>query len=72
VAKPKEGRMGWDMKSGFQEALGKYIAIIDGDGQMPVSDIPIVYRLIKTGKYDLVKTFRIKRYDGLHRKSLRM
>lgn len=70
VAKPKEGRMGWDMRSGFDAARGQYIAVIDGDGQMPVSDIPIVYRLIKTGKYDLVKTFRIKRFDGWHRKLL--
>ena len=70
VSKPKEGRMGWDMRSGFDEARGIYIAVIDGDGQMPVSDIPIVYELIKTGKYDLVKTFRIQRFDGFHRKFL--
>lgn len=67
VAKRKEGRMGWDMRSGLQSAEGKYIAVIDGDGQMPVSDIPVVYQLIKTNRFDLVKTFRLYRYDGLYR-----
>src|SRR3989344_9679673 len=33
VAKIKEGMMGWDMKSGLNIARGKYIAVIDGDGQ---------------------------------------
>jgi len=60
----KEGGMGWDMRSGLAVANGNYIAVIDGDGQMPASDIPIVYRIIKFGQYDLVKTYRTKRYDG--------
>lgn len=67
VAREKKGKMGWDMRSGMQEARGRYIAVIDGDGQMPVSDIPIVYNIIKTGRYDLVKTFRAKRFDGFFR-----
>ena len=68
VAKKKEGKMGWDMRSGLRSATGKYIAMIDGDGQMPVSDIGTVYTIIKTGKYDLVKTFRAFRFDGLYRR----
>lgn len=63
----KEGGMGWDMRSGLSAASGKYIAVIDGDAQMPSSDIPMVYRLIKVGNYDLVKTYRAKRYDGIIR-----
>jgi glycosyltransferase involved in cell wall biosynthesis len=70
LAKEKEGGMGWDMRSGLAEASGKYIAVIDGDAQMPASDIPIVYRVIKMGKYDLVKTYRAKRYDGFIRSFL--
>jgi glycosyltransferase involved in cell wall biosynthesis len=67
LAHEKEGGMGWDMRSGLSAANGKYIAVIDGDAQMPASDIPIVYGVIKFGKYDLVKTYRAKRYDGFVR-----
>ena len=67
LANEKEGGMGWDMRSGLSAATGKYIAVIDGDAQMPASDIPIVYGVIKFSKYDLVKTYRAKRYDGFIR-----
>lgn len=67
IAKSKRGKMGWDMKSGIMAAHGNYIALIDGDGQMPVSDIPAVYEIISRGTFDLVKTFRARRYDGLYR-----
>jgi glycosyltransferase involved in cell wall biosynthesis len=67
VAEEKKGKMGWDMRSGLSAASGQYIAIIDGDGQMPVSDICVVYNIIKGGDYDLVKTFRAKRGDGFFR-----
>lgn len=70
VSKVKDGRMGWDMRSGLESATGSNIAVIDGDGQMPVSDVVKVYRLLQTGDYDLVKTYRVKRYDGLYRKTL--
>lgn len=66
----KEGRMGWDMRSGLEAATGEYICVLDGDGQMPYSDIVTVYNVIKSGKYDMVKTFRIYRYDGIYRKVL--
>jgi glycosyltransferase involved in cell wall biosynthesis len=67
LADEKEGGMGWDMRSGLSAASGNYIAVIDGDAQMPSSDIPMVYHLIKAGNYDLVKTYRAKRYDGIIR-----
>jgi len=68
VIKPKEGKMGWDMHSGLAAADGKYIAIIDGDGQMPAGDIIRVYKKIKAGDSDLVKTYREKRLDDPWRK----
>lgn len=67
LAKEKEGGMGWDMRTGLSAARGNYIAVIDGDAQMPASDIPIVYGIIKIGKYDLVKTYRAKRHDAFIR-----
>lgn len=70
VSKKKQGRMGWDMRSGLEEATGDYIAVIDGDGQMPVSDIGTVFSVIRTGRYDMVKTFRVYRYDGVIRRLL--
>jgi len=68
VAKLKEGMMGWDMKTGFNLARGQYIAVIDGDGQIPIIDIVRVYKKIKEGDYDLVKTYRVKRNDEAWRK----
>ncbi|KKQ57723.1 MAG: Glycosyl transferase family 2 [Parcubacteria group bacterium GW2011_GWA2_38_13] len=70
IAKVKEGMMGWDMKSGLEIASGQYIAVIDGDGQMPIGDIAKVYKKIKDEKFDLVKTFRIKRGDSVWRKCI--
>ncbi len=65
---PKKGWMGWDMRSGFEMASGRYIGVIDGDGQMPVSDVPALYHMIRGEKLDMVKTFRITRGDGLGRR----
>ena len=70
VVKVKEGMMGWDMKSGLQAATGKKLAVIDGDGQMPCTDVIRVYNLMIKKGYDLVKTVRIKRSDGWYRMSI--
>ena len=70
VAKEKEGMMGWDMRSGLEAATGRHIAVIDGDGQMPMSDVMKVYRVLQVGKYDLVKTFRAQRQDGAYRRTI--
>ena len=70
VVKVKEGMMGWDMKSGLQAATGKKLAVIDGDGQMPCTDVIRDYNLMVKKGYDLVKTVRIKRSDGLYRMSI--
>jgi len=64
ITQRKEGKMGWDMRSGLKETTGNFIAVIDGDGQMPVTDLSIVYHIIKGGRYDLVKTYRAVRNDG--------
>jgi len=69
-AKPKEGWMGWDMRSGLELATGTYLAVIDGDGQMPVADVNKIYNKIIQDRLDLVKTFRIIRGDTLVRKFL--
>jgi glycosyltransferase involved in cell wall biosynthesis len=64
VTQLKQGMMGWDMKSGLTVAKGKYIAVIDGDGQMPAEDLTRVYKSIKRENLDLVKTVRTTRDDG--------
>lgn len=70
VAKEKGGMMGWDMRSGLEAARGRHIAVIDGDGQMPMSDVMKVYRVLQVGNYDLVKTFRAQRGDGFYRRTI--
>lgn len=67
VALPKAGRMGWDMISGLKVATGMKIAVIDGDGQMPPEDLVRVYKKMKEGAFDLVKTYRTKRGDSFFR-----
>jgi glycosyltransferase involved in cell wall biosynthesis len=68
VAEIKKGMMGWDMKSGLQAATGKTLAVIDGDGQMPSSDVIRVYQLMKANGLDFAKTYRAKRNDGSYRR----
>jgi len=64
----KKGMLGWDVIKGFEAASGKAIAFIDGDGQMPSADIVRLYRVLKSGEFDLVKTFRKTRLDGAYRR----
>jgi len=69
-AEAKQGMMGWDMRSGLAMATGKYIAVTDGDGQMPMSDVVRVYKRIRSNNYDLVKTYRIIRGDSTKRRAI--
>jgi glycosyltransferase involved in cell wall biosynthesis len=64
----KQGMMGWDLRSGLALATGEYLAVIDGDGQVLVEDLVRVYRLLREGSFDLAKTYRQKRGDGLKRR----
>ena len=68
VTEVKKGMMGWDMKTGFQAASGKTLAVIDGDGQMPSGDVIRVYQLMVKDELGLAKTYRAKRDDGSYRK----
>lgn len=67
VAKPKEGMMGWDMRSGLEAARGNIVAVIDGDGQMPPEDLVKLYDALIAGDYDMAKTYRVERHDPLSR-----
>jgi glycosyltransferase involved in cell wall biosynthesis len=68
VARPKEGMMGWDMRSGLAVASGKTVAVIDGDGQMPPEDVVAVYECLHREGCDLATTFRTVRHDGALRR----
>jgi glycosyltransferase involved in cell wall biosynthesis len=68
VTLEKRGMLGWDVMTGFGRATGEAIALIDGDGQMPPRDIVRLYRVLKSGEFDFVKTYRTKRLDGAHRR----
>jgi glycosyltransferase involved in cell wall biosynthesis len=70
ICEPKEGMMGWDMRKGLENARGKYICVIDGDGQFPIESIAQCYHKIKEGKHGLVKTYREQRGDGIYRKTI--
>jgi len=64
LCKPKEGMMGWDMREGLNQAKGKIICVIDGDGQFPIESVSAAHNHLVSGGYDLVKTYRSKRQDG--------
>ena len=67
VVLEKSGTMGWDMRSGLNVTSGKNIAVIDGDGQMPLEDVARVYKSLIESNYDMVKTYRVDRKDGFYR-----
>lgn len=67
VAVPKEGGMGFDARSGLDACRGRYIGLIDGDGQCPMEAVFSCYAKIKSEDLDVVKTFRVSRRDGIWR-----
>jgi glycosyltransferase involved in cell wall biosynthesis len=67
ITRIKKGMMGWDVRSGFAEATGDVIALIDGDGQMPGRDVLRAFRAFKKEDCHIVKTYRVVRHDGLYR-----
>lgn len=67
VSDIKKGMMGWDMLQGFNASNGKIICVIDGDGQFPISSIEKGYNIMKNGEFDIVKTYRHNRKDGIYR-----
>jgi glycosyltransferase involved in cell wall biosynthesis len=64
VAHPKQGGMGWDMRSGLQLARGEYLVVIDGDGQVPPHFAVEAYKFLKETAADVVKGRRHSRDDG--------
>jgi glycosyltransferase involved in cell wall biosynthesis len=68
VALPKEGAMGWDMRSGFEAARGRAIVVIDGDAQNPVDDVLRAYQTLRDSGADVVKGRRVLRHDGPYRR----
>jgi glycosyltransferase involved in cell wall biosynthesis len=68
LAEPKQGAMGWDMRRGLEACRGKYIGVIDGDGQFPVETIFSCFAKIRSADFDMVKTYRVERQDGFYRR----
>ena len=67
VIGPKQGGMGWDMRSGFDAARGEYMVVIDGDEQNPIEDVVAMYRQMKRRDLEVMKGRRIARFDGYYR-----
>ena len=58
--KPQFGWLGWDVRWHLK-ARGDFIALIDGDGQMPAEDIAKCYLHSKENNTDITMTYRITR-----------
>lgn len=67
VVRPKQGDMGWDMRTGLAAARGEFLVVMDGDEQNPVEDLLEAYRQMKRRGLDVVKGRRIARFDGYYR-----
>ena len=70
VVRPKEGMMGWDMRTGLDAASGTFIGVIDGDEQFPSEAIVACLLKAELEDLDLVKTYRVLRGDGIYRRLL--
>lgn len=70
VARPKQGDMGWDMRSGLRAATGRFLVVIDGDGQVPVQYALDAYHHLKKTGAPIVKGRRYLRQDGTVRSVL--
>ena len=68
--KPDFGWLGWDVRMAFDKAKGDFIALIDGDGQMPAEDVAKCYLTSVENDADITMTYRKTRGDGLYRKAL--
>jgi dolichol-phosphate mannosyltransferase len=64
VTEAKRGDMGWDMRSGLRAARGKYLVVIDGDGQVPTHYALQAYGELKASGAAIVKGRRFAREDG--------
>jgi glycosyltransferase involved in cell wall biosynthesis len=68
VASPKEGAMGWDMRSGFDAARGSTMIVIDGDGQNPPATVLEMFREMQRTGAEVAKGRRVRRGDGPYRR----
>jgi len=64
IAEPKQGAMGWDLRSGLNVARGDFLVYLDGDGQVPAGAVLDVFRCLKATGADVVKGRRQMREDG--------
>jgi glycosyltransferase involved in cell wall biosynthesis len=64
VARPKEGGMGWDLRSGLEIASGEYLVYLDGDGQVPPGSALAVAEALRESGADVAKGRRRPREDG--------
>ena len=64
LAEPKQGDMGWDLRSGLEAATGEHLVYLDGDGQVPAPAALDVYRSLKESGADVAKGRRHFRDDG--------
>ena len=65
--KPNSGQSA-ALEAGFEEALGEFIATLDGDGQNDPRDIPRLLNLLKVNHVDMICGVRQRRADNLIRR----
>ena len=70
VAEPKAGAMGWDMRQGLESCRGRYLGVVDGDGQVPAEAVVICFDTIRREDWDIVKSYRQSRCDGSYRRAI--
>jgi glycosyltransferase involved in cell wall biosynthesis len=64
VARPKEGAMGWDLRSGLEIASGECLVYLDGDGQVPAESALAITDALRESGAHVAKGRRRPREDG--------
>src|SRR4051812_10736978 len=55
ISEPKQGAMGWDLRSGLSASRGDIIVSIDGDSQNPTEDVVRMFQLMRDTGADVMK-----------------
>jgi glycosyltransferase involved in cell wall biosynthesis len=61
---------GWGVISGLRQGEGEYLGYVDGDTQIPSSEVVRVFRHMVERNADIGKATRQQRLDGIKRKAI--
>ena len=58
---------GWGIITGLRHCRGRYLGYAWGDNQVRAEDVVKIFRRLRQGDVDMVKSLRVERHDGWQR-----